>query len=105
MSDGNAIKLLVDGLEAFGRIADEIKLANHSINITELFFALPDKFDKDNEAIDPGIERTKREGEARLQVFPDSAGSGSIPIYPVRRTIPLHESVTTVLSGSWLRRR
>jgi hypothetical protein len=47
VSDGNAIKLLVDGLEAFGRIADEIKLANHSINITELFFALPDKFDKE----------------------------------------------------------
>src|SRR6266498_4043852 len=47
VSDGNAIKLLVDGLEALGRIADEIKLAQHSINMTQLFFSLPDKFDKD----------------------------------------------------------
>jgi len=44
VSDDNAVKLLVDGLEAFGRIADEIKLAEHSINMTQLFFSVPDKF-------------------------------------------------------------
>lgn len=52
VSEGNAIKLLVDGEEAFGRVADEIKLANHSINMTQLFFSLPEKFDNDNETLD-----------------------------------------------------
>ena len=44
VSDGNAIKLLIDGVEAFGRIADDIRSATHSVNITQLFFALPPEF-------------------------------------------------------------
>ena len=44
VSEGNAIKLLVDGVEAFGRIADDIRAAKHSVNIVELFFDLPDEF-------------------------------------------------------------
>lgn len=43
-SDGNAVKLLVDGNEAFGRVADDIRAAKHSVNITQLFFALPPDF-------------------------------------------------------------
>lgn len=52
VSEGNAIKLLIDGEEAFGRVADEIKLANHSINMTQLFFGVP-KFHPQNEDLDP----------------------------------------------------
>jgi phosphatidylserine/phosphatidylglycerophosphate/cardiolipin synthase-like enzyme len=81
VSDGNAIKLLVDGLEAFGRIADEIKLANHSINITELFFALPDKFDKDNEAIDPGSKEPKEKANLVFKFSPT-------PLVPIDPDIP-----------------
>ena len=44
VSDGNAVKLLVDGGEAFGRIADDIRAATRSVNITQLFFALPPDF-------------------------------------------------------------
>jgi phosphatidylserine/phosphatidylglycerophosphate/cardiolipin synthase-like enzyme len=44
VSDGNAIKLLVDGREAFGRIADDIRGATRSVNMTQLFFALPPEF-------------------------------------------------------------
>jgi len=44
VSDGNAVKLLVDGGEAFGRIADDIRAATRSVNITELFFALPPEY-------------------------------------------------------------
>jgi phosphatidylserine/phosphatidylglycerophosphate/cardiolipin synthase-like enzyme len=44
VSEGNAIKLLVDGVEAFGQVADEIKRAKKTINLTQLFFALPPKF-------------------------------------------------------------
>jgi phosphatidylserine/phosphatidylglycerophosphate/cardiolipin synthase-like enzyme len=46
VSDGNAIKLLVDGFEAFGRIADDIRGARHSVNVVELFFALPPEFQR-----------------------------------------------------------
>jgi phosphatidylserine/phosphatidylglycerophosphate/cardiolipin synthase-like enzyme len=53
VSDGNAVKLLVDGEEAFGRVADEIKLASHSINMTQLFFGVPKKFHPRNEDLDP----------------------------------------------------
>ena len=81
VSDGNAIKLLVDGLEAFGRIADEIKLANHSINITELFFALPDKFDKDNEAIDPGSKEPKEKANLVFKFSPT-------PLVPIDPDLP-----------------
>ena len=44
VSEGNAIKLLVDGVEAFGRVADDIRAARHSVNVVELFFDLPDEF-------------------------------------------------------------
>src|SRR5215510_1376670 len=44
VSEGNAVKLLVDGGEAFGRIADDIRGATRSVNITQLFFALPPDF-------------------------------------------------------------
>ncbi|MCM3874151.1 MAG: phospholipase D-like domain-containing protein [Pyrinomonadaceae bacterium] len=81
VSDGNAVKLLVDGLEAFGRTADEIKLAEHSINMTQLFFALPDKFHNDNEAIDPA---TKEPQEKAKLVFK----FGSTPIVPIDPVVP-----------------
>jgi phosphatidylserine/phosphatidylglycerophosphate/cardiolipin synthase-like enzyme len=44
VSEGNAIRLLIDGGEAFGRIADDIRGATHSVNMTQLFFALPPEF-------------------------------------------------------------
>jgi phosphatidylserine/phosphatidylglycerophosphate/cardiolipin synthase-like enzyme len=44
VSDDNAVRLLVDGKEAFGRVADDIRAAKHSVNITQLFFALPPEF-------------------------------------------------------------
>lgn len=44
VSDGNAIKLLVDGGEAFGRVADDIRAATRSVNMTQLFFDLPKDF-------------------------------------------------------------
>ena len=44
VSEGNAVKLLVDGVEAFGQVADEIRAARHSVNLTQLFFALPPEF-------------------------------------------------------------
>lgn len=43
VSEANAIKLLIDG-EAFVRIADEIRSATQSINMTQLFFSLPPDF-------------------------------------------------------------
>jgi phosphatidylserine/phosphatidylglycerophosphate/cardiolipin synthase-like enzyme len=79
VSDGNALKLLIDGEEAFGRVADEIKLAEHSINMTQLFFSVPDKFDKDNEAIDP---QTKEPKEKAKLVFKFSAAQPN-PIDPL----------------------
>jgi phosphatidylserine/phosphatidylglycerophosphate/cardiolipin synthase-like enzyme len=53
VSEGNAVKLLVDGLEAFGRVADEIEIAKNSINMTQLFFGVPKDFHPNNEEIDP----------------------------------------------------
>ena len=44
VSDDNAVKLLVDGGEAFGRIADDIRDATRSVNMTQLFFDLPPEF-------------------------------------------------------------
>lgn len=70
VSDDNAVKLLVDGLEAFGRIADEIKLAEHSINMTQLFFAVPDKFHKDNEATDPATKEPKEKAKLVFKFSP-----------------------------------
>jgi len=76
VSEGNAVKLLVDGLEAFGRVADEIRHAKHSINMTQLFFGVPDKFDQDNEEIDPA---TKEPKEKANLVFKFS----STPLFPI----------------------
>ncbi len=53
VSDGNAVKLLIDGEEAFGRVADEIKLAKSSINMTQLFFGVPKEFHPRNEDLNP----------------------------------------------------
>ena len=44
VSEGNAVKLLVDGIEAFGQVADDIRSARNSVNITQLFFDLPKEF-------------------------------------------------------------
>jgi phosphatidylserine/phosphatidylglycerophosphate/cardiolipin synthase-like enzyme len=55
VSEGNAVKLLVDGEEAFGRVADEMKLAAHSIDMTQLFFAVPDDFNKDEPKEKPAL--------------------------------------------------
>ena len=52
VSEGNAVKLLVDGLEAFGRVADEIQIAKNSINMTQLFFGVPKDFHPNNEELD-----------------------------------------------------
>lgn len=76
VSEGNAVKLLVDGLEAFGRVADEIKLAKHSIDMTQLFFGVPDKFHIDNEVIDP---ESKEPREKANLVFKFS----SSPLNPI----------------------
>ena len=46
VSDGNAVKLLIDGGEAFGRIADDILAATHSVNMTQLFFDLPKEYNR-----------------------------------------------------------
>ena len=42
VSDGNAVRLLVDGAEAFGRIAEDMQGAKQSVNMVQLFFALPE---------------------------------------------------------------
>lgn len=59
VSDGNAVKLLVDGLEAFGRVADEIQAAKNSINMTQLFFGVPPAFHPNNEEIDPATKEPR----------------------------------------------
>lgn len=76
VSEGNAVKLLVDGLEAFGRVADEIKLARHSVHMTQLFFGVPAKFDKDNEAIDPQTNEPKEKASLVFKFSPS-------PIEPI----------------------
>ena len=54
-SDGNAVKLLVDGKEAFGRIADDINGASQSVNMTQLFFALPEEFKHEKSKEKPAL--------------------------------------------------
>jgi len=81
VSEGNALKLLVDGEEAFGRIADDIKRAQHSINVTQLFFSVPDEFHHDNEAIDPATKEPKE--KAKL-VFKFSEA----PLIPIDPLVP-----------------
>src|SRR5262249_19780373 len=55
VSDDNALKLLVDGGEAFGRIADDIRGATRSVNISQLFFALPPEFDQEAKKEKPAL--------------------------------------------------
>ena len=43
VSEGNAMTLLIDGEEAFGQVAADIELATKSVNMTQLFFTVPDK--------------------------------------------------------------
>jgi phosphatidylserine/phosphatidylglycerophosphate/cardiolipin synthase-like enzyme len=42
VSEGNALKLLIDGEEAFGRIAADMAAATKTIDLTQLFFAVAD---------------------------------------------------------------
>ena len=49
VSEKNAVKLLIDGGEAFGRVIDDIKDAKVSVDMTQLFFDLPPDF-KPNES-------------------------------------------------------
>src|SRR5262249_36239594 len=55
VSDGNAVKLLVDSGEAFGQIADDIKSATRSVNISQLFFALPPEFNQQAKGEKPAL--------------------------------------------------
>lgn len=84
VSEGNAVKLLVDGLEAFGRVADEIKLAKHSIDMTQLFFSMPDKFHNDNEAIDPGSQEPREKANLVFKFSP----APLIPIEALPENLP-----------------
>jgi hypothetical protein len=60
VSSGNALKLLIDGEEAFGRVVEELErvqtisrtsTAQHRVDITQLCFSVPPEFD-----VDPGKE-------------------------------------------------
>ncbi|MET0164596.1 MAG: phospholipase D-like domain-containing protein [Vicinamibacterales bacterium] len=84
VSEGNAVKLLIDGLEAFGRVADEIKLAKHSINMTQLFFGVPDKFHQDNEAIDPETKEPKEKANLVFKFAPTDIK----PVDPFPESLP-----------------
>ena len=84
VSEGNAVKLLIDGLEAFGRVADEIKLAKHSINMTQLFFGVPDKFHPDNEAIDPETKEPKEKANLVFKFAPTDIK----PVDPFPESLP-----------------
>lgn len=78
VSEGNAIKLLIDGEEAFGRVADEIKRAENAINMTQLFFQIPHKFDKANEDIDPATKEPREKPNLVFKFDPNT-----LPIQPV----------------------
>ena len=106
VSEGNAIKLLIDGHEAFGRVAEEMSRAKKSINLTQLFFALPKKFNKDNEAIDPDSKEPKEQpalifkfnSETFDQIDPNKPGAPTAPaprLGEVRPERVLLETATT----------
>lgn len=86
VSEGNAIKLLIDGEEAFGRVADEIQKAQHSINMTQLFFGVP-KFHPENEAIDSETNEPKEKAQL---VFKFDETKPLIPVEPK----PANEKIT-----------
>lgn len=78
VSRGNALTLLIDGEEAFGRIADDIKEAAEFVSITQLFMPVP-RFDPDAAKEHPAL------------VF--QFGSPLIPAAPANRVPPgAHES-------------
>jgi phosphatidylserine/phosphatidylglycerophosphate/cardiolipin synthase-like enzyme len=81
VSDGNAVKLLVDGEEAFGRIADDIKGAEKSIDLTQLFFSVPEDFHHDNEAIDPATKEPKEKAKLVFKFSP-------APLVPIDPLVP-----------------
>jgi phosphatidylserine/phosphatidylglycerophosphate/cardiolipin synthase-like enzyme len=66
VSDGNALKLLVDGEEAFARIADDIAAAKTTIGMTQLFFSVPDP------KPDPEDEHPRLVFRFGSQVIPDN---------------------------------
>jgi phosphatidylserine/phosphatidylglycerophosphate/cardiolipin synthase-like enzyme len=84
VSEGNALELLVDGEEAFGRIADDIKGAENSVDMTQLFFSVPDDFHRDNEQIDPA---TKEPREKAKLVF-KFLGAPITPVEPIPEKDP-----------------
>jgi phosphatidylserine/phosphatidylglycerophosphate/cardiolipin synthase-like enzyme len=91
VSEGNAIKLLIDGEEAFGRVAVEIKEAQHSINMTQLFFGVP-KFHPENEAIDSETNEPKEKAQL---VFKFDETKPLIPVEPK----PANEKITFPRTG------
>ena len=88
VSEGNALKLLVDGEEAFGRIADDIKGAEHSINLTQLFFSLPNEFRPDNEAIDPATGQPKEKAKLVFKFKKDGPPAPIDPQIPSSPAVP-----------------
>lgn len=74
VSEGNALKVLIDGEETFARIADDLKRAGEgptpSINVTQLYFAVPSEFHPDNEAIDPATGKPKERGKLVFRFLP-----------------------------------
>jgi phosphatidylserine/phosphatidylglycerophosphate/cardiolipin synthase-like enzyme len=82
VSEGNAVKLLVDGLEAFGRVADEIQIAQNSINMTQLFFGVPEDFHPNNEEIDPATKEPREKANlvfkfSPTEIVPQDPGPGA----------------------------
>jgi PLD-like domain len=55
VSDGNALTLLPDGSAAFGQVAEDLKACQNSVNMTELFFALPKTFNPDPTKEEPAL--------------------------------------------------
>lgn len=88
VSEGNAVKLLIDGEEAFGRVADEIKLANHSINMTQLFFGVPEEFHIKNEEKDPATKEPREKANLVFKFSPTPL----IPIDPAQAGAPTDPS-------------
>ncbi len=65
VSTGNALKVLIDGEEAFGRVVDELErvqtlaqsspAVSHRVDMTQLFFATPPVFDNDPRKEEPKL--------------------------------------------------
>jgi hypothetical protein len=77
VSEGNALKLLIDGEEAFGRIAAELEAVakdtsavGHSIDITQLFFTVPGEFQRPASA-EPATTPPPPHGRSARAAHPD----------------------------------